>query len=281
MTSNHKLVCARAARQQFASAFQQAVRDYRGAKASAMSLRALEQWLPDGLCYLPLCYLYDEEVARFAWEGAVLKENAEVEQGHFLVMARTRPLSEAEVPLYESVSSEGANRSVVVHDGRVHRDGRTIYTNHSRFCLDEIFAPDSSDAAVYRAAAQPLLRKCLKGGRSSLIFFGQTGTGKTYTARKVLEMMSKEIFEEIEEVEICCYEMAGTRGGREAFFDLLNDRNQVKCLTGEDGDVHVRGARKLQCGSLEELETGLSPSRRSFFRLFHPFYILKCRSNTW
>lgn len=36
-------------------------------------------------------------------------------------------------------------------------------------------------------AAEPLLHSALKGGRSSLIFFGQTGTGKTYTARGVLE----------------------------------------------------------------------------------------------
>ena len=36
-------------------------------------------------------------------------------------------------------------------------------------------------------AAEPLLHAALKGGRSSLIFFGQTGTGKTYTARGVLE----------------------------------------------------------------------------------------------
>jgi hypothetical protein len=34
--------------------------------------------------------------------------------------------------LYESLSSEGGNHSIIVHDGRVHRDGRTIYTNHSR-----------------------------------------------------------------------------------------------------------------------------------------------------
>ena len=258
MTSNHKLVCARAARQQFGTAFQQSVRDYRGAKVSAVSLKALDAFLPDGLCYLPLSYLYDEEVARFAWEGAVLQENADSSQGNFTVMARTRPLQETEH--YESVSSELGNRSVIVHDGRVHRDGRTIYTNHSRFCLDQVFAQESSNLEVYQAAARPLLEACLQGGRSSLIFFGQTGTGKTYSARHLLEIMSLEIFEKVEEVEICCYEMAGTRGGREAFFDLLSDRSQVKCLTGEDGHVHVRGARKLQCRSREELESGLLPA---------------------
>ena len=57
--------------------------------------------------------------------------------------------------------------------------------------------------------------------------------------------MIQEIFDRAQGVELCCYEMAGTRGGREAFFDLLADRGQVKCLTGEDGNVHVRGARKV------------------------------------
>lgn len=40
---------------------------------------------------------------------------------------------------------------------------------------------------VHQEAAQPLLRSALQGQRSTLIFFGQTGTGKTYTARGVLE----------------------------------------------------------------------------------------------
>ena len=48
MASNHKLVCARAARRQFGGAFQQAVRDYRGAKLAALTLaRGLEERLPD------------------------------------------------------------------------------------------------------------------------------------------------------------------------------------------------------------------------------------------
>ncbi len=59
------------------------------------------------------------------------------------------------------------------------------------------------------------------------------------------QVMIQEIFDHAQGVELCCYEMAGTRGGREAFFDLLADRGQVKCLTGEDGNVHVRGAQKV------------------------------------
>ena len=155
MASNHKLVCARAARQQFAGAFQQAVRDYRWAKLCAATLQGLDAYLPDGLSFRPLSYLYDDEVARFAWEGAVIKDNqdASVRKSHFRVLARTRPLQPQEIDskLYESLSSEDGNHSIIVHDGRVHRDGRTIYTNHSRFCLDGVFPQDASNQKVFQA----------------------------------------------------------------------------------------------------------------------------------
>lgn len=103
MASNHKLVCARAARQQFGGAFQRAVRDYRWAKSSAAILKGLDAYLPDGLSFLPLSYLYDDEVARFAWEGAVMKENQDApeRQSSFRVMARTRPLQPQEVAVAE------------------------------------------------------------------------------------------------------------------------------------------------------------------------------------
>ena len=260
MASNHKLVCARAARRQFGGAFQQAVRDYRGAKLSALTLaRGLEERLPGGLSYLPLAFLYDGEVAQLSWEGSVAKANAEARarKTNFRVMARTRPLQPQEVEdkLYESVSSENGNNAIIVHDGRVHRDGRTIYAVHSRFCLDAVFNERADNQEVFQEAVQPLLSSALDGGRATVVFFGQTGTGKTYTARGALDIMSELVFEKADKVELCCYEMAGTRGGREAFFDLLagEEKKQVKCLTGEDGNVHVRGAQKIVCNSTSEL----------------------------
>jgi hypothetical protein len=36
--------------------------------------KGLDAYLPDGLSFQPLSYLYDDEVARFAWEGAVMKD---------------------------------------------------------------------------------------------------------------------------------------------------------------------------------------------------------------
>lgn len=74
-----------------------------------------------------------------------------------MIPASQKPLGSArdqpqvDSKLYESLSSEGGNHSIIVHDGRVHRDGRTIYTNHSRFCLDGVFPQDASNEQVYKA----------------------------------------------------------------------------------------------------------------------------------
>lgn len=256
MPSNHKLVCARAARHEFGEAFQRAIGDYRGARLAATTWTVqLKQRLPEGIPLVPLSFLYGEDLASFAWDGSVTLDNAADVASHFRVMARMRPLQpeELEDTLYESGSLEEANKSVVVHDGRVHRDGRTLYSQHSRFCLDQVFGKKHGNSDVFTAAAKPLLDSAVNGGRSTLVFFGQTGTGKTHTAQGVLDIMTPCIFKQAACVEVLCYELAGTRGGREGVFDLLADRAPVKCLTGEDGNVHVRGARAMQCNSPEQL----------------------------
>lgn len=289
---NHKLVCARAAREQFASAYRGAVRDYRQARLStAVLAEPLGQILPDRLALDVLSNVYDPEVALLAWEGSVEKANAgpEAKDVPFRVMARKRPLSEQEMEAkqYDSLSMEQENRAVIIHDGRVHRDGRTLYTVHSRFCLDRVFNEDEKTATVYEEATQPLVRSALEGNRSTFILFGQTGTGKTYTAQGVLEQLTCDLFPEevstavpltaaeshsggaeaelAEErlateapVAVMCYELAGTRGGREACFDLLAERKTIKCLTGEDGHVHMRGANKIECASRNEFEAVLA-----------------------
>lgn len=262
MPNNHKLVCARAARHEFSHAYRRAISDYRRARlAAAICGRHLLARLPDALSLTPLAYLCDEGVAHFAWDGSVKTDNAgaRAREAPFRVMARKRPLQpqELEADQYDSVSVEGRNNAVVVHDGRVHRDGRTLYTVHSRFCLDRIFGESECNGTVYEDAGKPLLQAALDGRRATLIFFGQTGTGKTYTARGVLDLLAADLFQQVPAVTLLSYELAGTRGGREACFDLLAGRAPVKCLTGEDGQVHVRGAKAVRCASVAELRQAL------------------------
>mmetsp|Transcript_45086 Transcript_45086/g.97944 ORF Transcript_45086/g.97944 Transcript_45086/m.97944 type:complete len:646 (-) Transcript_45086:30-1967(-) len=273
MVTNHKIVCARAARHEFAEAYCCGIRDYRSARLYAAACgRELLKELPDDLPLRVLSQLHDAGVTQLAWDGTISVENADARNrsSFFRVLARKRPLQENEVEAgaYDSVTCEGINNAVVVHDGRVHRDGRTLYMSHSRFCLDRVFSENHGNDAIYEEAARPLAQAAMEGGRATLMLFGQTGTGKTYTATGILERLTKEIFavdelkddnvlEGLPRVTVLCYEFAGTHGGREAVFDLLAERAPVKCLTGEDGQVHVRGARSVPCRSMDELSEAL------------------------
>mmetsp|Transcript_16217 Transcript_16217/g.50920 ORF Transcript_16217/g.50920 Transcript_16217/m.50920 type:complete len:336 (+) Transcript_16217:41-1048(+) len=178
MVSNHKLVCARAARDEFAEDYRRGIRDYRLARGYAASCgRELQAQLPEDLPLLVLKQLRDPAVVQLAWDGVITLDNkdARTRETPFRVMARKRPLlpSEREARLYDTLSTEGANNAVVVHDGRVHRDGRTLYMVHSRFCLDRIFGASESNDTVYTDAAQPLLHAAAAGGRAVALLLVQ------------------------------------------------------------------------------------------------------------
>eukprot|EP00929_Paragymnodinium_shiwhaense_P043020 TRINITY_DN22171_c0_g1_i1.p1 TRINITY_DN22171_c0_g1~~TRINITY_DN22171_c0_g1_i1.p1 ORF type:complete len:708 (+),score=161.29 TRINITY_DN22171_c0_g1_i1:77-2200(+) len=262
MVTNHKIVCARAARQEFGGAYRRGIREFRDVRRLALACKGLWAQLPDA--HMILRFLADEGVVQLAWDGIITLDNALARQRQlsFKVMARKRPLlqDEVEAEAYDSVSTENSNNAVVVHDGRVHRDGRTLYMSHSRFCLDRIFQEKDDNEVVYAEAARPLLDSAATGARSTLIMFGQTGTGKTYTAWGVLDRLARDLFlseqdadpadEAAREVGVVCYQIMGN-GRRDNVSDLLNGNKQIKALTGEDGQVHVRGAREVRCKDAE------------------------------
>mmetsp|Transcript_86503 Transcript_86503/g.253191 ORF Transcript_86503/g.253191 Transcript_86503/m.253191 type:complete len:629 (-) Transcript_86503:101-1987(-) len=261
MVSNHKLVCARAARKEYSEAYRRGIRDYRSSRGHAVACaRYFLSRLPQPVTLGVLQQLHDPAVVQLAWDGTVALDNSGTRsrEAAFRVMGRLRPLlpGEREDGAYGALSTEDSNNALVVHDGRVHRDGRTLYMVHSRFCLDRVYGAGETNEAVYADAAQPLLQAALAGDRATLLLFGQTGTGKTYTARALLDQLAEELFAAAE-AKVFCYEIAGTRGGREDVFDLLAERKQVKCLTGEDEQVHVRGAHSVSCSSARELEAAL------------------------
>jgi chromosomal replication initiation ATPase DnaA len=50
-----------------------------------------------------------------------------------------------------------------------------------RFTFDHVFTEDSTQQEVYQQAAQPAVVSTLQGYNATIIAYGQTGTGKTYT----------------------------------------------------------------------------------------------------
>jgi len=56
----------------------------------------------------------------------------------------------------------------------------SIFQRH-RFTFDHIFDQDSSQLEVYIKAGKPPIKSLLEGYNSTILAYGQTGTGKTYT----------------------------------------------------------------------------------------------------
>ncbi len=80
---------------------------------------------------------------------------------------------------------------------------------HHKFNFDKIFDMDSTQKEVYDAIAKPAIVSLLDGYNSTILAYGQTGTGKTYTmegyhkgsfndSRGIIPRCMEEIFTYIE-----------------------------------------------------------------------------------
>lgn len=92
------------------------------------------------------------------------------------VIVRVRPLldTETENPDNEpivSASSSGRDQKILVTAGNESRE----------FHFDQVFGPEASQADVYDSIGAPLVQHVLQGYNGSLLAYGQTRTGKTYT----------------------------------------------------------------------------------------------------
>lgn len=55
-----------------------------------------------------------------------------------------------------------------------------ITTTH-QFSFDYVYGPDSTQSHVYENTARPAVLSVLEGYNATILAYGQTGTGKTYT----------------------------------------------------------------------------------------------------
>ena len=109
-----------------------------------------------------------------------------------------------------------------------------------------------------RVCVDPLLDHLLPGGtpkatsgdaqpRSTLLLFGQTGTGKTYTLSGALGQSRSAspamLRSDINAVKITFFELHGKKA-----YDLLADRAVVRLLADQNGVVRVRGAASMEIG---------------------------------
>lgn len=94
--------------------------------------------------------------------------------GNVSVISRFRPLNDKEksISIDMCVDFVDSERCVV----------RSNYENNNyKFNFDRIFSPESSQQEVYDFAARPIVDSVLEGFNGTILAYGQTSSGKTFT----------------------------------------------------------------------------------------------------
>ncbi|KAI9220554.1 P-loop containing nucleoside triphosphate hydrolase protein [Blastocladiella britannica] len=122
-------------------------------------------------------------------------------------------------------------------------------------CFDNVdvsFGPDADNATVYATLAQPLLPFVVdQGGLATLIAYGQTGAGKTFTMTSLHQQLPQDIFPTFSSthfVTVAYFELYG-----DDVTDLLNERAPLTIRSQpESGSTVVFGATNVEVQSAGE-----------------------------
>ena len=139
---------------------------------------------------------------------------------NFKVAVRVRPLISR-----EQESDRGSRLTVAIDSSSTLtiRQPQTVYeddgdvvstfasptasaaTNQHSFSFDRVYDPSVIQSELYSSAVQPVVASILEGYNGSIICYGQTGTGKTYTVeggadedKGIIPRASDQIFNHIE-----------------------------------------------------------------------------------
>jgi len=166
------------------------------------------------------------------------------------VFIRKRPLLPFEQQLNEwDVVSIPERSTLTVHEGRVAHSGRRLVMHLAHYTADAVVSKDI--LSLFRKEVELFENSDGKSGDLqdhapylTVLLYGQTGTGKTYTMRELIgEFFSKtpqshgagELAFELQ-----CFEVLHKSS---TVFDLLDGRKQVKLLEDAHRRVHSKSKR--------------------------------------
>jgi len=150
---------------------------------------------------------------------------------------------------------------VCLHDGKLARNGRRLTMQHHFTFADRVWGELEENRAFCEEEVLPLLTFAapvagVADRRATLICFGQTGTGKTFTLNACLQYLACVLVGTLApagteaylgcSVHIKFFEVHGKK-----CYDLLNDRKEVKLLADGADVMHLRGAQCIVLDSSE------------------------------
>jgi hypothetical protein len=96
----------------------------------------------------------------------------------FRICLRKRPMMEYEHSFgaYDVCSHDTSN-GLTLHEGKLARNGRQLSMTHHQFIFDRVYPEGADNQTVCLDAIEPLVGWATAGHSSTLLCFGQTGTG--------------------------------------------------------------------------------------------------------
>ncbi|EOD11313.1 hypothetical protein EMIHUDRAFT_43171, partial [Emiliania huxleyi CCMP1516] len=122
------------------------------------------------------------------------------------------------------------------------------------FKPDRVFGPGASSNAVFDAAVSPLVALALRGGSSTVLAYGATGSGKTHTMTAMQRLCAAALLSDeaaagpsVRELRISFVELRGER-----CYDLLHEQRAELALRDDGtGETVVCGAHEAAAASVE------------------------------
>ena len=158
----------------------------------------------------------------------------------FRLCARKRPLQEFEIIENAFDCIDTKNNTVIIHEGRLARNGRQLSMRHVQYSVDRVWNETVDNDQLCIEEIDPLVNDIFDGKNATIICFGQTGTGKTYTLMGALQHISSRFVGL--SIAITFFEIHGKK-----CYDLLNHRKQLQVLSDDKEDVHIKGIYLYLC----------------------------------
>jgi len=154
--------------------------------------------------------------------------------------------------------------SVIISNCVMHSDMRRKLVKPSYFPCTKAFDENCTEDAIYFHIAQPMVQNSVRGGVSTLLMFGQTGSGKSHTMAGIEERAVWGVFEELAAcdnayavVAVQFVELSG-----KSCKDLLGDAGEDVILAEDtNGSVKLLNAESIVVRSANELAKAISKGK--------------------
>ncbi|EDO47601.1 predicted protein, partial [Nematostella vectensis] len=138
-----------------------------------------------------------------------------------------------------------------------------------RFVFDAVLPPAATNRQVYSYAGRPLVDAAFSGFNGTLMAYGQTGTGKTYTMmsrdgvcmQMVHKLFRRLVKDQQHEYKVC---MSYLQIYQEKIYDLLNSNHKLEMVLREDPKkgVYVENLTEYVVRSADEVMSLMRSSKK-------------------